>query len=52
MLRDCPDVKHVYMLARGRKGVPPRNRVDELLDNTVRHCDLHRRIIIIRILKQ
>ena len=35
LLRDCPDVKRVYLLARGRKGVPPVDRINELLNNSV-----------------
>ena len=35
LLRDCPDVKTLYFLARGRKGASAEQRVSELLDSQV-----------------
>ena len=35
LLRDCPDIKNVYFLARGRKGASAEQRVSELLDSQV-----------------
>lgn len=35
LLRSCPLVKKIYVLARSRRGVNPQQRIDHLLDSAV-----------------
>ena len=35
LLRACPYVKKIYLLARSRRGVSPQQRIDDLLDGMV-----------------
>lgn len=35
LLRACPHVKKIYLLARSRRGVSPQQRIDDLLDGMV-----------------
>ena len=35
LLRACPHVKKIYLLARSRRGVNPQQRIDNLLDGAV-----------------
>lgn len=35
LLRSCPHVKKIYLLARSRRGVSPQQRIDDLLDGMV-----------------
>ena len=35
LLRDCPLVKKIFLLTRSRRGVNPRQRIDNILDSRV-----------------
>lgn len=32
LLRSCPDLKHLYLLMRGKRGVDSESRLQKLLD--------------------
>lgn len=36
LLKTCPDVGNVYLIVRPKKGVPPQERVKEIVDCPVR----------------
>lgn len=35
LLRDCPLVKKIFLLTRSRRGMNPRQRIDNILDSGV-----------------
>lgn len=37
LLRSCPGIKKIYVLLRSKKGLDPRQRLEELLDCEVSH---------------